>query len=29
MRDRYGLEVRPASPVAAARFQDGMDRLLS
>ena len=27
--DRYGLPVTTASPVAAARFQDGMDALLS
>jgi tetratricopeptide (TPR) repeat protein len=27
--DRYGLPVTTASPVAAARFQEGMDRLLS
>ncbi len=27
--DRYGLEVTTASPAAADRFQDGMDRLLS
>jgi tetratricopeptide (TPR) repeat protein len=27
--DRYGLDVTTASPVAAARFQEGMDRLLS
>jgi len=27
--DRYGLEVTTASPRAAERFQDGMDRLLS
>jgi len=27
--DRYGLPVTTPSAVAAARFQDGMDRLLS
>ena len=27
--DRYGLPVTTASPVAAARFQEGMDKLLS
>lgn len=27
--DRYGLELTTSSAVAAARFQDGMDRLLS
>src|SRR4030095_9624424 len=27
--DRYGLEVTTSSAVAAERFQDGMDRLLS
>ncbi|MGH7390987.1 MAG: hypothetical protein ACREM3_16240, partial [Candidatus Rokuibacteriota bacterium] len=27
--DRYGLPVTTSSPVAAARFQEGMDRLLS
>jgi len=27
--DRYGLEVTTTSPTAAARFQDGMDRLLA
>src|SRR5262245_56315567 len=27
--DRYGLHVTTSSPVAAERFQDGMDRLLS
>ncbi|HEV8615959.1 MAG TPA: hypothetical protein VGU22_10760 [Methylomirabilota bacterium] len=27
--DRYGLPVTTSSPVAATRFQDGMDRLLS
>jgi len=27
--DRYGLRVTTASPVAAARFQEGMDKLLS
>jgi tetratricopeptide (TPR) repeat protein len=27
--DRYGLGVSTSSPVAAARFQEGMDRLLS
>jgi len=27
--DRYGLPVTTSSPAAAARFQDGMDRLLS
>ena len=27
--DRYGLSVTTASPVAAARFQEGMDKLLS
>jgi tetratricopeptide (TPR) repeat protein len=27
--DRYGLEITTASPTAAERFQDGMDRLLS
>ncbi|MGH7354863.1 MAG: hypothetical protein ACRELS_09850, partial [Candidatus Rokuibacteriota bacterium] len=27
--DRYGLPVTTSSPVAAERFQDGMDRLLS
>src|SRR3989442_10723196 len=27
--DRYGLDVTTSSPVAAARFQVGMDRLLS
>ena len=29
IRDRYGLELTTASAVAAERFQDGMDRLLS
>jgi tetratricopeptide (TPR) repeat protein len=29
MADRYGLPVTTSSPVAAARLQDGMDRLLS
>ena len=27
--DRYGLEVTTSSAVAAERFQEGMDRLLS
>src|SRR5687767_4846388 len=27
--DRYGLAITTASPVAAERFQDGMDALLS
>ncbi|HEV8583985.1 MAG TPA: hypothetical protein VGT02_03340 [Methylomirabilota bacterium] len=29
MRDRYGLDVTAASPAAAERFQEGMDRLLA
>jgi hypothetical protein len=29
MADRYGLPVSTSSPVAAERYQDGMDRLLS
>jgi len=29
LTDRYGLEVTTASPAAAERFQEGMDRLLS
>jgi len=29
LTDRYGLPVSTSSPVAASRFQDGMDRLLS